>query len=175
MFVGRWEAKKNILRLIEAFGEFKKKFPQDHHKLVLVGPRGFGYEAAEMAMDQYGIRETVIELNYLASDDVALLYSGATALVFPSLYEGFGLPVIEAMACGCPVVCSNTTNFPEVAGDAAIKFNPEKVELITKAMETVAFNEDIRQGLIAAGLEQCQKFSWERCAVETLRVVKGSD
>jgi glycosyltransferase involved in cell wall biosynthesis len=171
MFTGRLEAKKNIGGLIESFSQYKEKHADDQHLLVLVGKPGYGFEAAKALIEKYQLDGWVKCLDYIPQEDLAVLLNQADLFIFPSLYEGFGIPILEAMACGTPVVCSNTTALPEVAGDAAIKFNPEKIEAIVKAIETVIYSPEIKAALVAKGLEQCQKFSWEKCARETLEVL----
>jgi glycosyltransferase involved in cell wall biosynthesis len=173
MFVGRLEAKKNIWRLVKAFLEFKKIHPDDKHKLVLVGKPGYGFTEVFADLLGYGANTDVLVMDYLNENDIAALLNLADLFVFPSLYEGFGIPVIEAMASGAPVICSNTTSLPEVVGEAAIKFNPENLEAMIHAMELVAFNDEVRQALITKGYEQAKKFSWEKCARETLKVLEA--
>ena len=173
MFVGRIEAKKNIPNLIKAFGEFKKARPEDKHILVLVGRIGYGFEDVEENIFQYKLEDSVKILEYLPTEEVVFLLNNADLFIFPSNYEGFGMPVLEAMACGCPVICSNTTALPEVAGEAAIKFNPQKTEAVIKAMTTVVDHPEISQALIEQGYEQVKKFSWDKCARETLQVLKS--
>jgi glycosyltransferase involved in cell wall biosynthesis len=166
MFLGRLEAKKNTANLVKAFGEFKKAHPDDPHKLLLVGRRGFGFEEVEEAIYQYKLNDAVLELPWQESEVNAQLLNHADLFIFPSLYEGFGIPVLEAMACGCPVICSNTTSLPEVACEAAIKFNPLKIEAMVKAIETVAFNPEVKTALVERGFEQIKSFSWEKTAVK---------
>jgi glycosyltransferase involved in cell wall biosynthesis len=101
-----------------------------------------------------------------------LLYRGARLLIFPSLFEGFGLPLLEAMASDCPVVCSNATSIPEVVGDAALLFDPHDPEAIADAIHQVLTDEELRRRLIQAGRERCRQFSWERTARETLKVLE---
>ena len=108
----------------------------------------------------------------VGTDELVALYNRAEALVFPSLYEGFGLPVLEAMACGCPVLCSNVTSLPEVAGDAALFFEPEDAEAISRAMRRVVADQGLRQSLAQRGLRQAARFSWRKMALETIRVYR---
>ena len=156
---------------MEGFATFKRKYPDDPHKLVQKKKKGFQFEEAEMTIANHKLEGEVVVLDWLPEEDVALLMNGAELFVFPSLYEGFGIPVLEAMSCGTPVVCSNTSSLPEVAGEAAIKFNPEKVDAIVKAIETVIFNPEIREALVAQGLAQAKKFSWQRTAEDTLKII----
>ena len=108
----------------------------------------------------------------VGTDELVALYNRAEALVFPSLYEGFGLPVLEAMACGCPVLCSNVTSLPEVAGDAALFFGPQDEEAISRAMRSVVADSDLRQSLAQRGLGQAARFGWRKMALETVRVYR---
>jgi len=108
----------------------------------------------------------------VAEADLPALYSGATLFVFPSLYEGFGLPVLEAMACGTPVVCSNTSSLPEIVGEAALTFDPLDVTEMAAKIEEVLHNEALREEMREKGLRQAAKFSWERTAQETLEVYR---
>jgi glycosyltransferase involved in cell wall biosynthesis len=110
----------------------------------------------------------------VAEGDKAALISGATLLVFPSLYEGFGLPVLEAMQCGTPVVCSNTSSLPEVAGDAALLVDPLDVDALTQAMARLFEDTNLRQTLIERGYAQSQKFSWADCAARVLAALESA-
>jgi glycosyltransferase involved in cell wall biosynthesis len=173
LFVGRLEKKKNIGGLVSAFLKFKEKNPESKHKLVLAGRQGLSFDAVEMEleMSQYG--DEVIWIDYATQADLVKLMNAAAVFVFPSFYEGFGIPPLEAMACGCPVICSNAASIPEVVGDAAIKFNPHNVDAIVKAMETVVFNQEICEALVMAGYEQIRKYSWETCARQTRQIFES--
>ena len=109
-------------------------------------------------------------MDWVAENDLPHYYSNASLLAYPSLYEGFGLPVLEAMACGCPVITSNTSSLPEVVGDAAIMVDPYDVDALAKAMREVLTNAGLRKTMIERGLAQAKKFSWEKTAEETLEV-----
>jgi len=173
MFVGRLEKKKNIDGLINAFLQYKEAHPDDKHKLVLVGTRGLTFNEMEATLEMQNKTKDIIYLEYVKdSNDVAMLINGADLYIFPSRYEGFGIPALEAMACGCPLICSNTASLPEVVGQAAIMFNPENTDAIVKAIETVVQNPEVREALVQAGLERVKEFSWERCARQTLEIFK---
>ncbi|MFZ5364595.1 MAG: glycosyltransferase family 4 protein [Patescibacteria group bacterium] len=169
IFVGRLEEKKNTPFLVECFAQFKKKFPE--YKLVLVGRRGHGFDRVENNIGRFGLENEVIFPGWVDSDDLSKLLAGAKALIFPSLYEGFGIPVIEAMACGVPVVCSNTTSLPEVVGKGAILVDPKSKDQMVEAMGKIVSDEILRRDLIEKGLENAKRFSWEKCARESLEVI----
>jgi len=129
LFIGRLEGKKNICRLVEAFGVFKRKYPMDRRKLILVGKAGIDaeLEKAKKKIIESGLERDVIFPGWVAQEDLPPFLSAADVFFFPSLFEGFGIPIVEAMACGCPVICSNTTSLPEVANEAALMFDPLNV------------------------------------------------
>jgi glycosyltransferase involved in cell wall biosynthesis len=132
-----------------------------------VGDSSHYGEVAALA-EQLRLAEKVIFAGYLPDDDLPAVYSGAAAFVFPSLYEGFGLPPLEAMACGTPVVSSNAASLPEVVGNAAVLFDPLNAEALTAALEQLLTHEADADALIARGLDRARRFSWERCSRETL-------
>ncbi len=173
LFVSRLEKKKNVEGLISAFLEYKKRHPEDKHKLVLAGKKGLSFEEIELNLELSRQAQDIKFLDYINVADMVLLYNTADLFVFPSFYEGFGIPPLEAMACGCPVVCSNAASLPEVVGEAAIKFNPHNQEAIIKAIETVVDNPEVKEMLIESGYEQIKKFSWEKTARETLKVFEN--
>jgi glycosyltransferase involved in cell wall biosynthesis len=170
--VGTVEPRKNLATLLTAYA----RLPQDireSHPLVIVGMRGWvgdssHYGEVAALAERLGLAEKVIFAGYLPDDELPAVYSGAAAFVFPSLYEGFGLPPLEAMACGTPVVSSNAASLPEVVGEAAVLFDPQSAEALTAALERLLTHEADANALIARGLDQARRFSWERCARETL-------
>lgn len=163
--VGTIQPRKNIARIIGALPTVVGA-GQPHH-LVHVGRPGWLHEPIFAAAEQHGVADRVHSLSEVDEDeDLAMLYRSSAALVFPSLYEGFGLPVLEAMACGVPVITSKVSSLPEVAGDAAILVDPLDSQDIGAAMVSLATNKDARDALIAAGRERVAEFSWERAAVE---------
>lgn len=166
MYVGRLEEKKNIRRLLQAF-ELVHSLVSDL-ELVLIGTPGYGYADLQSELHNPAIHQ----LGWLPASEIAELYRGAQALVFATLYEGFGLPVVEAQASGCPVICSSTTALPEVAGRGAYFVDPLSVREIAKAISHVIHDQSLRARLIADGYENARRFSWERCAKETLAVLK---
>jgi glycosyltransferase involved in cell wall biosynthesis len=167
LFVSTLQPRKNIVRLIEAFSTVKDKKTE----LVIVGKKGWLYEPILAAPRKYNVSDRVKFLDFAPNEDLPGLYKGAIAYVFPSLYEGFGLTLLEAMKYDCPVITSNVSSLPEAGGDAVLYVDPDKVGSIAEAMEKIT-DEKLRQQLIAKGHEQIKKFSWEKTARETLRVLE---
>jgi glycosyltransferase involved in cell wall biosynthesis len=123
-------------------------------------------------VERLGLREEVIFAGYVSDAELAAYYSSAIALILPSLYEGFGLPLVEAMACGCPVIASNCSSLPEVAGDAGLFVDPHDIDGLAQAMRRTVTEPALREQLMAKGFERVQHFSWDRAAQETLRVYR---
>jgi glycosyltransferase involved in cell wall biosynthesis len=171
LFVGTLQPRKNLIRLIEAFSNLQP--PTSNLQLVIAGKKGWLYQEIFRQVEDLGLEKEVVFTGYVPEGDLPALLSGARLFVFPSLYEGFGLPVLEAMACGTPVVCSDASSLPEVAGDAAVLVDPLDVEGLAAAMERVLDDKELRANLIDRGFEQARKFSWERCARETLDVLEN--
>jgi glycosyltransferase involved in cell wall biosynthesis len=140
--------------------------------LVLTGIAKEGQDEIVGEIDRLGLSETVRLLGYLPCEELPYLYNLSRALVFPSLFEGFGIPLVEAMACGCPVVCSNTTSLPEVAGDAGVMFDPKSAEDMAEKISSVWGDRGLRQEMRAKGLERVKLFSWENTARQTLDVYR---
>jgi len=168
---GGAQPRKNIVRVIEAFGRVPELRERIH--LVVVGGLERGGDALYEATARAGLQSAVVFPGHVPPEDLRALYSACTMFVFPSLYEGFGMPVLEAMACGAPVICSNTSALPEVAGGAAILVEPTSVEAIAAAMAKVLSNKDVRDELRHAGLARAKTFTWERAARELLEVYAG--
>jgi glycosyltransferase involved in cell wall biosynthesis len=169
LYVGRPMSHKNLSRLIDAFAQLRIKHPDLY--LVLAGKRDANYKRHAKEVRQKGV-EQVIFTGFIPDGQLRWLYEHCDAYVFPSLSEGFGLPGLEAMANGAPVVSSNTTSLPEVHGDAAQYFDPENVDDMVKAINAVITKPELRKQLIAAGKKQVAKFSWQRMAEQTLEVYK---
>jgi glycosyltransferase involved in cell wall biosynthesis len=168
LFVGTLQPRKNIAKLIEAFAKIKDK----KIKLVVVGKRGWLWEEIIQAPEKYNITERVKFLDFVTDQDLPGLYKNAQCFVLPSLYEGFGLPVLEAMQYGCPVLTSNVSSLPEVGGDAAVYFDPTNTEEIAKKIDLVLSDEKLRKEMVEKGKIQVKKFSWEKTAKETLGVLE---
>ncbi|MBI5045176.1 MAG: glycosyltransferase family 4 protein [Candidatus Levybacteria bacterium] len=173
LFVGTLQPRKNINRLIEAFSKLlKEKGLPDDLSLVIVGKKGWKYEEILAAPEKYGVEDKVIFLDFVKNEDLQLLYEHAQVFAWPSLYEGFGLPVLEAMKYGCPVVTSNVSSLPEAGGDAALYVDPTKVDDIEKKMYKVLSDKKLRSDMIEKGKNHIKKFSWENAAKQTLSVLE---
>ena len=180
--VGTIQPRKNYERLIEAFALFLKKNKQKFGviDLVIVGKKGWLYNEILHAPKRYGVEKQVKFLDFVPDSDLPTLYKNALCFALPSLYEGFGLPVLEAMAQGCPVVVSNSSSLPEIAGKAGVYVDPKNVESIASGLLTAVRQRNLIQGRIRVkkGLDQVSKFSWDKAAKETLdlleRVGKGT-
>ena len=171
LYVGLKKPHKNLIRLIKSFEILRKKRKVDV-KLVIVGKMDPRYTEIACLVGKLGLEKEVIFTGYISNDDLILLYNAARAFVFPSLYEGFGLPPLESMACGVPVVSSNAGSLVEVLGDAALVFNPLDINDMADKMYQIISDEGLREEIIEKGLKRVKKFSWEKCAEETLRVYK---
>jgi glycosyltransferase involved in cell wall biosynthesis len=169
LYVGTLQPRKNLVRLVEAFSQVAQE--DETLRLVLAGRKGWLYDDIFATVARLGLTDRVVFTGYVPDDDVPALMAGARLFVLPSLYEGFGVPVVEAMACGVPVVCANIASLPEVAGDAALLVDPTDVDALAAAIRRALTDDDLRRELIARGLRQAARFSWDRCAAETLAVL----
>ncbi len=169
--VGTLEPRKNLRRMLAAFAEHRKG-SRDAFPLALAGGRGWMEEDLEAYIRSLGLEEAVIPLGYVTDDDLVWLYRNCFAFVYPSLYEGFGLPVLEAMSLGAPVITSRVTSLPEVAGDAALYVDPWDAADIVRAFGRLGADKDLREALKQEAAIQSRKFSWERSAEETLAVYR---
>lgn len=183
LFIGRIEARKNVARMIEAFDAFKKKCGTDH-VLALAGKPGFGYEKIVNCKLNIEHSPDVLELGYVSEEEKWELLRNAEGFLFPSLYEGFGLPILEAQSVGVPVLTSITSSLPEVAGGPArnasrsdagggVFVNPESVEDIALGIEKLALDRGFRSAIIEGGRKNVDRFSWEKCAREIAEMLTG--
>jgi len=169
LYVGRLEKKKNIVGLVKAYQGFrsltsKRPIPE----LVLVGRPGYGYsDIKKYIFSTSGVKE----LGYLSSKELSLIYSQALAFVFPSFYEGFGIPLLEAMSNGCPVLSSRAGSLPEIGGDAVFYCDSSDLKTITEGMLILSENKKKRQILVKKGYERVHCFSWEKCAQATIKIL----
>lgn len=170
LFVGRLELKKNLLNLIRAY-EMLRGERKIQHRLVLVGKEGHGFSEIKEQIDACKYSSDIITSGFVTEEEKNALYNNASLLVFPSLFEGFGFPILEAYAAGIPVITSNLSSMPQVAGKGAILVNPEKPFEIAAAISQILNKPDLASRLIRAGKDEIKKYSWERCAQETLKVL----
>lgn len=171
--MGTIEPRKNLVTLMEAFKALRRSLSQKPGfsvKLVIAGQPGWLTKDTFRAVTRLGLGDDVIFTGYVEDEDLPALYSAASALAMPSRYEGFGLPVVEAMACGTPVVCSDAASLPEVAGDAALLAPPDDVGRWVEALHRVVTDEGLRATLREKGLKRAASFTWERAAQQTSRI-----
>jgi len=177
LFVGSEHPRKNFARLLRAFFKLKSEHRVKDLKLVKVGKAG-GPEAdfrqhTLQVINELNIPRDVVFTDYVAEENLPAYYSGAECFILPSLYEGFGFPPLEAMACGCPVIVSNATSLPEVTGEAAVRVDPYDIYGIARALEMVLTDEGLRRELVSKGLERARQFSWEKAARQTMEVYQS--
>ena len=169
--VGSIQPRKNLVRLIRAYAGLRAAHSSNScPKLVIVGKCGWLYDETFRALEETGVRESVILTGYVPESDLPALYSGAICFVYPSYFEGFGLPPLEAMKCGAPVIVGNATSLPEVVGDAALQVDPFDVSAIVAAMDHVVTNSELRKELSVKGQARAKLFDWKDTAERTLAV-----
>lgn len=171
LYVGTIQPRKNILNLVKAFNELKKDSKNSNLQLIIVGKKGWLYEEIIDKINNYNLKKDIIMPDYISDDALVKLYQCAICLVLPSYYEGFGLPVIEAMACGCPVAVSNTSSLPEITGAAGLIFNPDNIQDIMAKLELLISDKTVRRHYRQAGLLHVKKYDWKNCAKKTLEVL----
>ncbi len=170
LYVGSLNARKNIAGLLEAFAIVLERYP--NITLVIGGKRQWKASGIEATLKQLSLAEKVHFTGYIADQDLPALYSAAEAFVFPSFYEGFGLPPLEAMACGTPVITSNLSSLPEVVGQAALMVDPYDIKSLAAAIERILSDQPLRKDLQQRGLAQAAKFNWQITARQTLNIYK---
>ena len=169
MFVSTIEPRKNLPGLLQAYRRLRDEYKRDE-VLVLAGAKGWLWEEVYQTVDRLNLEKHVIFLGRVPSADLVYLYNDASLFVLPSFYEGFGLPPLEAMTCGTPVIVSNTSALPEVVGDAALMVDPHDIDGLTVAMWRTLTEPELREDLIQKGFKRAQKFSWQTAAQKTLEV-----
>ena len=176
LFIGRLEKRKNLVGLIKAFEIFKEsyKLQATSYKLILAGKAGFGFAEIEKTIQDSPFKKDIVLKNYVSEEEKNELYKNADLFILPSFYEGFGLPILEAMSYGVPVICSNTSSLPEAAGNEALLINPNSPEEIAEAMKKVFNDDNLRKKMVEKGFENVKKFSWEKCVRETMGEVESS-
>ncbi len=162
-----YKGRKNVYGLIRAFYKLKKRMPE-----VKMIQAGVAKRVYAKLVEEFGLQHDIQFVGIASEDKVIKLYNNADVFVFPSYYEGFGLPPLEAMACGCPVITSNTSSLPEVIGDAGIMVDPNDIDGLSNAMYEVLINDGLRQDMIKKGLKRAKLFSWVRTAKETYDIYK---
>src|SRR3989344_1437131 len=172
LFVGTLQPRKNVDVLLESFTLFRKGTPG--FKLVLVGKKGWLYEHIFKRVEDLGLKKDVIFTGYLKDDQVSMLYKKAFCFVMPSLYEGFGIPLLESMSHGCPVISSFASSLPEIGGNACLYFDPKDPQELLEKLVILKNNQELRKDLIQKGKERTKLFSWQKCADQTLQVLRNS-
>jgi len=172
-YVGRLEKKKNIPDLVNAYAIMREKYKKIKHRLVLVGQASHGFDEVNYVIQEFNLNQEVIITGWIPEEDLPYIYNGASAFIFPSLYEGFGIPLIQAMACATPVAASRAGSIPEVAGDAALYFDPESKSDMAEKMAQIVTDDNLRNELVKKGLDRVKNFSWEKCTKETLAVLES--
>src|SRR5579862_4699167 len=167
LFAGNIEPRKNIVGLLTAYAE---TFSQHRLPLVLVGGKGWKDEQIEITLKKYSDLP-IIRLGFVQDSDLAPIYAGASVFVFPSFYEGFGIPPLEAMACGCPVICSGVSSLPEIVGDAALLVDPRNNQEISEAIIKLVNNRKLQEKLIKSGYVQSRKFTWGNSALKFSKII----
>ncbi len=173
LYVGTVEPRKNLTTLLEAYIAVRERITQFPLSLVIVGKKGWLYTSFFHRLRELGLEKQVLLTGYVPDEDLPSIYSAADLFAFPSLYEGFGLPVLEAMACGTPVIASNRSSLPEVVGGAGILIDPLDVSGWVEAMERLLVDPEKRREMSEKGLQQAMKFSWEKAAAMTLEVYQS--
>lgn len=172
LYMGTLEPRKNIETLIKAYGILKETYAENIPKLVLAGKKGWLYDSIFQMVQDLGLEKQVIFTGYVEAEDAAPLFCGAEMFVFPSLYEGFGIPPLEAMACGTPVITSDCSSLPEVAGSAGLMVPPMDAAALADKMELLITDHKLRARLKQAGIERAKQFTWEASAEKLVQIYK---
>jgi len=172
IYLGRLALRKNIVGLIRMYNRFREKVKQPHN-LILVGSSSSWQSEIEAEIKLSPYKNEIKKLGWLPTEKLPILLSGARGAVFPSFYEGFCLPMIEAMACGCPVIASTSSSLPEISGGAAELIDAHDIENFAEAMKKITEDDEFRQSLVNKGLNRAGDFSWDKCAKQTLEVLNN--
>ncbi len=172
LFLSTLQPRKNIERLIDAFRQLKIEHLELPHKLVIVGKPGWKFQNILKKIEEN--KDIVVFLGHVSDNDRWPIFRKADMYINPSLYEGFGMPLLESFECDCPAAVSNNSSLPEVGGDAAEYFDPTSTDQIKEAMWKILSNESLRKEMIARGRQQLANYSWDKCARETLKVLEGA-
>ncbi|MBU0598340.1 glycosyltransferase family 4 protein [Patescibacteria group bacterium] len=171
LYIGRQEEKKNVYKLIQAYLNFKKQ-STNNFQLVLVGDKGYGYEKIAKLISSSSQKNNIKTLGWVDSKELPYLLNAAEIFIFPTLYEGFGIPILEAMACGTPVITSNYGAMKEISGQAAYLVNPNNLSEISSALNRLITDPNLKTNLITKGLQRVRDFSWSNTAKQTLTLIK---
>lgn len=171
LFIGRIEERKNIGNIIKAFEILKEKYDISH-KLVLAGKPGFGYEKIQNKIQETRYNNQIVLTGFISEEEKWELLKKAEAFVFPTLYEGFGIPALEAQSVGCPVVASNNSSIPEVVEGSALLVDPQDPKDIAESIYKLISDESLKNAIIAKGLENVKRFSWDKCANQITELIK---
>ncbi|MBW7960121.1 hypothetical protein B6D29_01380 [Microgenomates bacterium UTCPR1] len=169
LYVGTLQPRKNITTLILAFNEIKKIFPE--FKLTIAGKKGWLFNEIFKLIDELGLETDVYFTDYVTDNQLSYLYKNAFCFVLPSFYEGFGIPVLEAMSFDCPVIASFSSSLPEIGGDACLYFDPKNPLNLVEKIKTLIENNKLRSDLIKKGRARVRQFSWDKCGEETLKII----
>ncbi|MHB8904108.1 MAG: glycosyltransferase family 4 protein, partial [Patescibacteria group bacterium] len=173
LYIGRLEKKKNTATLIESFAIVKENNPSFAEKLVLIGNAGYGYDEIQYVIEEFNLNKQVLMPGWVDEEDVPYILNGASAFIFPSKHEGFGIPVIQSLACGVPTAVSDIAVLHEIAADSVLYFDQNNKASMAQAMEHIIIDNNLRAELKNKGLERAKLFSWEICAAETLKEIKN--
>ncbi len=171
LYVGRLERKKNTPALVEAFALWRESRPASDLKLLLVGNAGFGFDEVNYVIEEFNLAQQVIMPGWVSAEDLPDIVAAATAFIMPSRYEGFGIPILESLACGVPTAASDLPVFREVAGDAVLYFDQNDKRSMAAAIDRIVGDEALRRDLRSKGLARARQFSWRKCAAETGRLL----
>lgn len=170
LYTGVWRTHKNLVRLLEAFAKVRNE--GEDILLVMTGKPDPVYDEVPKTIEKLGLAQYIRRVGLVSEEDLIALYGLAQAYVFPSMYEGFGMPPLEAMACGTPVVTSNTSSMPEVCGENALYFDPYNIDEMAEKIHEILHNQELRERLVRDGLVRIKKFNWRDCAEKTLNIYK---
>lgn len=171
-YVGRLEKKKNIAALVEAYALARHRYNL-RHKLYLIGDASFGYDEVKYLINEFSVEGEVLTTGWVEEEHLPHIYNAAAAFIFPTKYEGFGIPLLQAMASGTPIAASRVAAVPEIVGEAALFFNPDDIGEMAKVMANVAQDKTTAERLRQLGLTRVKLFSWDKCARETLSVLEN--
>lgn len=173
LYVGGFSPRKNILGLINAYSMYVDQNPKSNIKLLIVGYKGKSYSIYKSRVEELHLSNKVVFTGFIPVEHMPLFYNAAEVLAYPSFYEGFGLPPLEAMSCGIPIIASNATSIPEIIGDAAYYIDPYNIDELFLAIKEVLNNKELRKDLVEKGLNKCSEYTWEKTAEETINAYKA--